>query len=71
MWAAERAEHAVMSGYELTAFVIPADPANGWARETGWELHGGRKLLDLITKGDAASFEDAKAHAEAALRDLS
>jgi hypothetical protein len=29
-------------------------------------VHGGAKLLDLIATGNAASFEDAKAQAEAA-----
>jgi hypothetical protein len=28
-------------------------------------VHGGAKLLDLIATGNAASFEDAKAQAEA------
>jgi hypothetical protein len=60
----------LLFGYELTAFAIPADPANGWERQIGWEVHGGARLLDLITKGNAASFADAKAPAEAALRAL-
>jgi hypothetical protein len=66
MWSAEQAEHALVAGYELTAFVIAADPAKGWAREIGWELHGGPKLLDLIAKGSADSFDDAKARGVAA-----
>lgn len=71
MWSAEQAEHVMLLfGYELTAFAIPADPANGWERQIGWEVHGGARLLDLITKGNAASFADAKAPAEAALRAL-
>jgi hypothetical protein len=70
MWSAEQAEHVLLFGYELTAFVIPADPAKGWERHIGWEVHGGAGWLDLITKGNAASFADAKAQAEAALRAL-
>jgi hypothetical protein len=70
MWSAEPAEHVLLFGYELTAFVIPAHPAKGWERHIGREVHGGAGLLDLITKGNAASFADAKAQAEAALRAL-
>ena len=66
MWSAEQAEHDIVAGYELTAFVIAEDAAKGWPRMIGWEVHGGPKLLDLVTKGDAASFEDAKAQAESA-----
>ena len=67
MWSAEQAEHALIPGYELTAFVLPADPANGWERQIGWEVHSGARLLDLVAKGGAASFEDAKEKAKAAL----
>ena len=66
MWSAEQAEHAHVAGYELTAFVLAADRAKGWDRQIGWEVHGGAKLLDLIATGDADSFENAKAQAEAA-----
>jgi hypothetical protein len=66
MWSAEQAEHARVAGYELTAFVIAADVAKGWERVIGWEVHGGPKLLDLVTKGNADSFDGAKAQAEAA-----
>jgi hypothetical protein len=66
MWSAEQAEHALVAGYELTAFVVAADPARRWAREIGWEVDGGAKLLDLVAKGNADSFDDAKAQAEAA-----
>jgi hypothetical protein len=66
MWSAAQAEHALVAGYELTAFVLAADRAKGWDRLIGWEVHGGAKLLDLIAKGSAASFEDAKTQAEAA-----
>jgi hypothetical protein len=66
MWSAEQAEHARVPGYELTAFVVPADPAKGWEREIGWEVHGGAKLVDLVAKGGADSIDDAKAQAVAA-----
>lgn len=69
MWSAEQAEYARIGDFELTAFVIAADPARGWDRDIGWELHGGPKRQDLITKGEAASFEDAKTQAEAAWRE--
>src|SRR5882724_6692532 len=68
MWSAEQAEHALVAGYELTAFVIAADHARGWDRLIGWEVHGGAQLLDLIATGKADSFEDAKRQAEAAWR---
>jgi hypothetical protein len=70
MWSAEQAEHAHVPGYELTAFVIGADAARGWDREIGWEVHGGPKLLDLVARGKADSFDDAKAQAVAAWRAL-
>jgi len=66
MWSAEQAEHARVAGYELTAFILPADRAKGWDRLIGWEVHGGAKMLDLIAKGSAGTFEDAKTQAEAA-----
>jgi hypothetical protein len=66
MWSAEQAEHALVAGYELTAFVLAADSAKGWDHLIGWEVHGGTKMLDLIAKGRAGSFEDAKTQAEAA-----
>jgi hypothetical protein len=68
MWSAEQAEHAHVAGYELTAFVVPADPGKGWPREIGWEVHGGTKLLDLVATGKAASFDEAKALAVSAWR---
>jgi hypothetical protein len=67
MWSAEQAEHAHIAGYELTAFVIAEDALMGWPRVIGWEIHGGPTLLDLVVKGDAATFEHAKAQAEASL----
>jgi hypothetical protein len=70
MWSAEQAEHARVPGYELTAFVLAPDRAKGWDRLIGWEVHGGAKLLDLIAKGSASSFEDAKTQAEAAWRQV-
>jgi hypothetical protein len=70
MWSAEQAEHARVPGYELTAFVLAADRAKGWDHLIGWEVHGGAKLLDLIAKGSAGSFEDAKTQAEAAWRQV-
>ena len=66
MWSAEWAEHAHVPGYELTAFVLPADRAKGWDRQIGWEVHGGTELLGLIATGSAATFDDAKRQAEAA-----
>jgi Recombinase zinc beta ribbon domain/Recombinase len=63
---AEKAEHARVLSFELTTFVLAADRAKGWDRLIGWEVHGGAKLLDLIAKGNAGSFEDAKRQAEAA-----
>ena len=58
MWSAEQAEHALVPGFELTAFVLTADRAKGWNRQIGWEVHGGTELLDLIATGNADSFDD-------------
>jgi hypothetical protein len=65
--SAERAEHALIGGYELVAFDIPATPT-GEPRIIGWELFGGPDLFSLVEEGDAGSFEAAKSAAEAAYR---
>lgn len=61
-----RAEHAFVGAFELVAFDIPANQHG--PRLIGWELFTGRRFLDLVTKGDAASLDEAKAAAEAAYR---
>jgi hypothetical protein len=70
MWSATRAERALPGhGYELGAFDIPAtgrDP-----RIIGWEVYLGPPHYDeLVAKGEAASFEEAKSAAVAAWADL-
>ncbi|WP_316184796.1 hypothetical protein [Bradyrhizobium sp. SZCCHNRI1003] len=64
-WSANRAEHRLVDGYELVAFDLPA--ANGFPAEIGWELFGGPDGSALIATGQAATFDAAKAAAEAAL----
>jgi hypothetical protein len=70
MWSAVQAEHAYVPGYELTAFVLPEDPARGWKGEIGWEVFGGPELDDQAATGQAQSFDEAKMRAEAAWRAL-
>jgi hypothetical protein len=64
-WSATRAEHTVVHGYELVAFDLPPTPKDE-RRIIGWELFTGPDLGELMAKGDAGSFEAAKAAAEAA-----
>jgi hypothetical protein len=81
MLSAEIAEHARVGNYELTAFVIDADPVEGFKREIGWKvqawnLNGWRAgmaamlAVAVVASGKADSFEDAKTRAVAAWRDL-
>jgi len=64
-WSANRAEHRLVDGYELVAFDLPT--MNGFPAEIGWELFGGPDCSALIATGQAATFDAAKAAAEAAL----
>jgi hypothetical protein len=65
-WSATAAEHAFVGPYELVAFDIP--PSDQFpARDIGWELFGGEKFMSQLAKGKAASFDEAKAAAEAEL----
>jgi hypothetical protein len=64
--SANQAETARVDGYELTAFDLPA--GNGSPRIVGWELYGGRDLLDLLRKGESSDFAAAKLDAETAYR---
>jgi hypothetical protein len=64
-WSADRAEKRIVGPYELVAFDIPAGadcPA-----EIGWELFGGPSFLTQLATGRTATFDQAKAAAEAAL----
>jgi hypothetical protein len=65
--SANRAEHAIIGGFELIAYDLP-ETRKGEPRIVGWELFTGPDLHDLIDKGDAETFEAAKAAAEAAFR---
>ncbi len=63
---ADRAEHAIIGGFELIAYDLPETP---WSPRTlGWELFTGPDLHDLVDQGNAETFEAAKAAAEAAYR---
>ncbi len=66
MTSAEQAEHAIVAGYELIAFVLGDDKINGWQRQIAWELYNGPQRIDLVATGPAESLADAKAQAEAA-----
>jgi hypothetical protein len=64
-WSANRAEHVIIGGYELVAFDLPST-LPGVPHIIGWELFTGPDLHKLVDKGDAPTFEAAKAAAEAA-----
>ena len=63
--SANRAEHAIIGGYELVAFDLPST-VPGVPHIIGWELFTGPDLHKLVDRGDAVTFEAAKAAAEAA-----
>ena len=65
---ANRAEHALVGDYELIAFDLPATLAG--AAVIGWELFGPPRHQELIARGEAETFGDAKAAAEAAFDEL-
>ncbi len=64
---ADRAEHAIIGGFELIAYDLPETP-KGAPHVVGWELFTGPDLQDLVARGDAETFDAAKAAAEEALR---
>jgi hypothetical protein len=65
-WSATAAEHVFVGPYELVTFGTP--PSDQFpARDIGWELFGGEKFMSQLAKGKAASFDEAKATAEAEL----
>jgi hypothetical protein len=68
-WSANRAEHAFVDDHELVAFDLPPTPGFE-SRDIAWEIFRGPSLLDKIAGATAASFEEAKAAAESAYRDL-
>ena len=57
--SANRAEHAVIGDYELLAFDLPSTLPG--VPLIGWELFTGPDLRELVDKGDAPTFEAAKA----------
>jgi hypothetical protein len=63
--SANRAEHAILGDYELVAFDLPST-LSGVPHIIGWELFTGPDPHKLVDKGDAPTFEAAKAAAEAA-----
>jgi hypothetical protein len=65
---ADHAERALIGDYELMVFDLPADPAG--PAVIGWELFGPPCHQELIDHGDAQTFDDAKAAAEAAFAKL-
>jgi len=68
-WSADQAGKAVVGKFELVAFDIPSSP-NFPTREIRWELFGGAKRQTQLARGQAQSFDDAKAAAEDALRSV-
>jgi hypothetical protein len=66
--AANRAERCRIGDYELVAFDLPADRAG--PRVIGWEVFGPPRRQRLLARGDALTFDDAKAAAETAFAKL-
>jgi hypothetical protein len=65
---ANHAEHAMVGGYELLVFDLPADRAG--PAVIVWELFGPPRRQELIDHGEVETFDDAKAAAEAAFAKL-
>jgi hypothetical protein len=63
---ASQAEHAHVGGYELIAYELPSGPDQDHL--IGWELFTGPDLHELVGHGEAETFEQAKAAAEAVFR---
>jgi hypothetical protein len=67
-WSATRAEHAFVGNFELIAFDLPAMTLS--PHEIGFEVFGPPDHRTLMATGAAATFEEAKSAAEAALRSV-
>jgi hypothetical protein len=65
-WSAEQAEHAIVGNYELVALNLQPT-AQFPTRDIGWELFGPPERQTQLATGKCATFEEAKAAAEAAL----
>ena len=68
-WSAEQAEHAIVGNYELVALNLQPT-AQFPTRDIGWELFGPPERQTQLATGKCATFEEAKAAAEAALAAL-
>lgn len=66
--SANRAETATVGRYELIAVDMPATARLPAA--ISWELYGPPYYTTLLAWGKCASFEEAKAVAEAALKEI-
>lgn len=65
----EQAEHAIVGNYELVALNLHPT-ARFPTRDIGWELFGPPERQTQLATGKCATFEEAKAAAEAALAAL-
>ena len=65
---ANRAERCRVGDYELVAYDLPANQLD--PRIIGWELFGPPRRQRLLARGDALTFDDAKAAAEIAFGKL-
>ena len=68
-WSAGQAEHAIVGKYEIVAFNLQPT-AQFPTRDIGWELFGPPKRQRQLATGKCATFDEAKAAAEAALAAL-
>lgn len=65
MWSASRTERARSSGFEVLVYDLPPSP-DFPCRLIGWEIFTGPRYFRQVAKGEAESYERAKADATAA-----
>jgi hypothetical protein len=64
-WNGGEAEQAVVDGFELLAYSLPA--TNGYPGIVGWEIFGDPDSMTQVCRGESATFAQAKKDAEQAL----
>jgi hypothetical protein len=67
-WSGAEAEQAVVDGFELLAYSLPA--TNGYPGIVGWEIFGDPGSMTQVCRGESATFAQAKKDAEQALGKL-
>jgi hypothetical protein len=67
-WIGAEAEKAVVDGFELLAYSVPA--TNGFPGIIGWEIFGDAEFMTQLRRGKSATFAQAKKDAEEALQEV-